>query len=111
MKIVNRNALVVIPQKPFWDWLLSVDEQFDLEEIEESGDFNSYLIPEFESEDEIVAYLEKNFDKIFSNELMDWYSEEDLWPKDRTWEMFEDWFSIEAHSLIYDMVGAPLQKL
>lgn len=111
MKIVNRNALVVIPQKPFWDWLLTVDEQFDLEEIEESGDFNVYLIPEFENEDEIVGYLEKNFDQIFTNELMDWYSQEDLWPSERSWDMFEDWFTIEAHSLIYDMNKAPLQKL
>lgn len=111
MKIVNRNALAVIPQKPFWDWLLSVDEQFDLEEIEESGDFNVYLIPEFENEDEIVEYLEKNFDQIFQNELLDWYSDESLWPTERTWDIFEEWFSIEAHSLVYDMPNSPLQKL
>lgn len=111
MKIVNRNALVVIPQKPFWDWLLSVDEQFDLEEIEESGDFNVYLIPEFENEEEIISYLEKNFQQIFTNELMDWYSEEELWPQERTWETFEDWFTIEAHSLIYDLSKNPLQKI
>lgn len=105
---VNRNAFTVLPKKPFLDWLKNVEGNslFPLETI----DNNIYLIEEKDSNEEIEVWLKKNFDIVFRKELEVWFAAEKLWPKNRTYQMFRDWFDISYQSMVYDLEDYPLNK-
>ncbi|WP_018342523.1 hypothetical protein [Cytophaga aurantiaca] len=105
---INRNAILVRPKKPFFDWVNNVFK--DDEPISELEECNIYLIREMDSNDAIQKWLKKNFDNIFINELNDWYTEEDVWPSNRTFKMFSEWFDVELHSMILDLEKLPIIK-
>ena len=42
--------------------------------------------------------------------LVDWYTDESLWPKKRSLKMFREWFDIQYHSMVWDLaVREPLE--
>ncbi|MBN2620322.1 hypothetical protein JXB22_04450 [candidate division WOR-3 bacterium] len=47
---------------------------------------------------------------IFKNELTAWYTDESLWPKNLTWDMFTAWFEIRISTVIYDTVDEEIEK-
>ena len=47
---------------------------------------------------------------IFEWELFGWITTEELWPKNRTWEMFQEWFCVEINSEIFDLVDSEIEK-
>ena len=49
--------------------------------------------------------LSKCFDIIFETELDGWCTDETLWPKNRSFKTFRNWFSFEFHSLVEDLCG------
>jgi hypothetical protein len=53
---------------------------------------NIYLIREMDSSGAIKKWIKENFDNLFANELNDWYTDENVWPKSRTYKMFAEWF-------------------
>jgi len=108
---INRIAIVIIPKKPFYDWLNSIEpgEGTD-EEASEDKDNTVYLIPDFDEQFEIEAYLKKICQRIFKNELASWYTDESLWPENRTWDIFKEWFDIEMHTVLYDTLDDDIEK-
>jgi hypothetical protein len=105
---INRNAILVRPKKPFFDWLNNLFKDEDpVSEMEEN---NIYLIREMAGNDDIKKWIKKNFDSLFSNELNDWYSDESAWPANRTYKMFCEWFDVEVHSMILDLEEFPVSK-
>ncbi len=105
---INRNAFIVKPLQPFLDWLnqLGGPQLFPVE-IEEN---TIYLIREMASNNDIEKWLKKNFETIFAKELEDWDEDENVWPKNRTYKMFCQWFSVEMHSMLYDLEQGPVEK-
>ena len=105
---INRNAILVRPKKPFFDWL----EQIFHEEQTTSGmdENNIYLIREMGSNENFKKWIKKNFDNIFVNELNDWYTDESCWAPNRTYEMFSEWFDIEFQSMVLDLEEFPVTK-
>ena len=105
---INRNAILVRPKKPFFDWLeLIFHEEQTISDTEEN---NIYLIREMGSNENIKKWIKKNFDNIFVNELNDWYTDESVWPPNRTYKMFSEWFEIEIHSMVLDLEEFPVTK-
>ena len=102
---INRNAILVRPKKPFFEWLNKNGDTID--SVEEA---NIYLIREMGSNKDIINWVKTNFDKIFVNELNDWIIDESVWPENRTYQMFEEWFDIEIHSMILDLEDSPITK-
>lgn len=105
---IDRNAIIVKPKRPFFDWLSSIYK--DKKPIPEREENNVYLIREMDSNEEIRKWIKKNFDQIFINELNDWYTDEEGWPRKRTFKMFEDWFAVEINSMILDLEDGPVTK-
>lgn len=96
--------MVVKPKQPFLDWILSVDEDdahLELETLRK--DSNAYLIPEWETDEEQTEILLWCADFVFEEELWAWYTDKDLWPIKRDAEMFNEWFDVEFHSLVFDV--------
>lgn len=111
MKSINRNIVIIKPKEPLLDWLKSLPEppaEFTLEFLR--TDCLSFLIPETGSEKEALALLEKHFEKIFEAELMVWRTRDRNWPQNRTFSKFKDWFDMEFHSEVIDLVDVPIMK-
>jgi len=105
---INRNAIIVKPKTPFFNWLNHV---FPVDEPIQKLDENTiYLIREMDSNQDIRTWLKKNFEDVFVNELNDWSSDKSTWPKNRTYKMFTDWFDVEIHSMVLDLEESPVTK-
>ena len=105
---VNRTSIVVRHKEPFINWLTSIDQENEYIELEE--DLNCYLIPEFVELDDLQNFLRDQFDNIFRNELNDWYTDQVLWPKDRSFEVFQEWFAFDVHASVFDLAESPLKR-
>ena len=103
---LDRNVAIVRPEQPFLDWLNGLSEYAPLElELEQlQQDCTALLIPQFEDEDEAVTFVCKLWDPLFEAELGDWTDDRVLWPQGRSIEMFMEWFSIEIHTTLVDLV-------
>ncbi len=104
---INRNAIIVKPKKPFFDWVNAIDDTDKIEEVDEN---NIYLIREMDSNFDVQEWISDNYEALFVNELNDWYVDETLWPKHRTYELFCEWFKVTIHSMILDLEDFPITK-
>lgn len=108
---INRAAIMVIPRKPFYDWLNSVESGVGTDEMaNKEKDHTIYLLPDFEEQFQLEGYLKKIYQKIFRNELAAWYTEESLWPEGLTYEMFTEWFEIRISTVVYDTPDEEIEK-
>ena len=100
MKIVNRGYISVTPNKPFWDWANSFEDEMEFS-VEDGVEPNIYLI----TEDffDIEPIIEQNFKKIFKNELTMITDTQEDWPEDLSIENFLEWFTIEVGSTVFDL--------
>ena len=105
---INRNAIVVRPKKPFFDWVNSIYKES--EPIEERYEYNIYLVRERDSNEETLSWLKRNFHGIFKNELNDWIIDESKWPSKRTYKEFSEWFDIDICSMILDLEDLEITK-
>jgi hypothetical protein len=67
-------------------------------------------LPEFDDEDELNRHFQKIFKDTFENELMAWYPDESLWPQDRSWKMFNEWFDYKVHEIVFDTLREKIEK-
>ncbi|UKJ07873.1 hypothetical protein [Solitalea lacus] len=104
MKFINRFSLHIHFKQPYLDWYNSIfpAEAFaSIEEINQT-EKTTYLIPVFDSDDEIDEYLQENFEQFFIDELFSVSMEQENWPKEITWETFNEWFEIDVTPMVVD---------
>jgi len=99
---LDRMAVIVMSREPLIDWAngISPEAPVWVDDIADRADV--YLIPHYETAEEAEEYVRKNFDEIFRNELSEWFEDESLWPKDRTYEMFVEWFDVLYDVAVFD---------
>ena len=76
------------------------------EEVEIEG-FDSkhvYLIPAYDETDKYEKFVRKHCTEIFEHELNGWYTDPAMWPQDRSWKVFQEWFDYEIQTMVLDMV-------
>jgi len=105
---IDRNAIIVRPKKPYFDWLNQVMPEE--EPINQNDENNIYLVREMENNEEVLKWVKKHFELIFDNELNDWCTDEDKWPQTRTYKIFSEWFEIEIFSMVLDLEEDPIIK-
>ncbi|MBC6493026.1 hypothetical protein ACFSQD_00730 [Flavihumibacter stibioxidans] len=105
---LNRSAIVLAYKQPFADWLNSQEKDFTFNLADHESDI--YLLPDFETPEEMEKRLNKNFDLLFTPKLFGWYMDESMWPQNRTFNMFQNWFHYTLHTMIFDTQKAPIQK-
>jgi hypothetical protein len=108
MSTVNRSLLIVRAKKPFLDWLHSLPDPGVVTLADVNRDSTVYLLPEIEYDAEQEGILKHFFDLIFEEQLMGWWQDDRDWPSNRSFEVFTDWFDVEFHSLVLDLVDEPL---
>lgn len=108
---INRTAVVIIPKKRFWEWAKSVEPDTAVELTpEDSEEPTVYLFPEFDDSEELKEHLQTIYEDIFNNELMAWYTDESLWPQNRNWKMFKEWFDYRIHEIVFDTLHEKIEK-
>lgn len=105
--MLNRAALIVRPKQPYLDWAAALEE--DGVHPDPAGEQTVYLIPEPEDDADAERILQEVYPHVFENELDGWWTDEDAWPAQRTFEVFSEWFSVEIHTIIVDLVDDELR--
>lgn len=104
--MLNRAVLIVRPKQPFFDWAAGLDDSGLVPNVEDEK--TAYLIPEFESDEEGMQVLKHVYGEIFERELDGWHTDPSAWPRKRDFKTFREWFSIELHSVVEDVVDDAL---
>ncbi|MBP8944150.1 MAG: hypothetical protein KBG76_18225 [Saprospiraceae bacterium] len=95
----HRCALVVKLKKPFFDWA-------DIEMNQLSEDMmepDVYLIPDFEEHKDVKGWIRRNYDAVFRNILFGVYTNEAMWPKNRTYDLFCKWVDFSSHLMVWEL--------
>lgn len=99
--VVNRVALFLLPRAPFLAWVNGLVETEEPVGADATG--NTYLLPAYEEEDDVLEFIRSNHSLFFEEELAAWTDDETAWPKDRGPERFEEWFDLRLSPLVYDL--------
>jgi len=108
--MVNRGAVILRYKKPFVQWINEADPVKDTSEITMNSaneERTVYLITDADAEN-IEAWIRENYEALFEGELEGWYTDETLWPQNRDYKTFREWFEVECHSVILDTVGGEI---
>lgn len=112
MKFVeNRSFLLIIPKKPFVDWVNNYEVEED--EVSEEDIYSQktlYMVDaiDYDSYSEINELVKSRHKEIFINELWAWYEDEDYLPKNITFEMFNEWFEFEFVEMCFDTLNTKI---
>lgn len=108
---INRAAVIIKLKKPFIDWLVYTGKEYDgpghelkPENVQAEG-FDSkhvYLIPAYDETEEYEKFVRKHCTEIFEHELAGWYTDPEMWLKDRSWKVFREWFDYEIQTMVFD---------
>jgi hypothetical protein len=97
---VRRSAIAIKKQRPFLDWLLLHDKEMIVDEMMLEGDV--YLLPDFETTKEMEKWMKKHFDMLFTDQLNGWYTDKSMWPQNRTFKLFKEWFTYSLYTMVWD---------
>ena len=104
---LNRGLVILRPKEPFIQWA----SQADFGGSAPANEFarpSTYLIPEYESEEESWNWIQANSSLLFEVALSEWDSDETAWPAVRDWATLGEWFQVEFVELVWDLVDEPL---
>ena len=109
MDTLNRSAIVVRRKQPFLDWLHAVDPgSHRITLLDVGREPTIYLIPECDTDEELVHVLRELCEGIFKEQLAAWYRVSASWPRDRSYEVFCQWCDYRHHSMLVDLCDEPL---
>ena len=104
MRQVNRAIAVIRPRQPFIDWVNSREGGLPgLTQEHERRETRALLIPEPERRQGGRRFIELNFAFIFEDELTVWSRDRSSWPAPRTLALFDEWFDVEIHDVVFDL--------
>ncbi|MCP4130577.1 MAG: hypothetical protein GY754_06305 [bacterium] len=68
------------------------------------------MIKEFDdvSPEGIIKQVKLEYKDIFIHELWSWYTDENYFPKNISFKMFEEWFEYEFIEMCFDSVDTPI---
>lgn len=108
---ISRHLIILMPKQPVLDWIKRVDPNppnISLDEVRQEQ--NAFLVPDtLDGQQEAERWVLRRWSMFFEGFLAEWYTDESWWPQKRTQKMFKEWFEIQYHSMVWDMVaGEPI---
>lgn len=103
---INRHLIILMPKRPALDWIMRVDPNQPTMTLEELRlDQNAFLVTDaLDGQDDAEKWVKRSWQMFFEAFLNEWYTEESWWPQKRTYKMFKDWFDVQYHSMVWDLV-------
>jgi hypothetical protein len=108
-KMLNRSAVTIKAKQPFIDWVLALPESEHVTRNDIDEDSTVYLLPDSFDDTTNDKLLQQFYQRIFEEQLSDWHTDEESWPKKRDVALFKKWFELEFHTVILDLVGDSLE--
>jgi hypothetical protein len=108
MALLNRCAVSVRPQGPMLDWIRPFAQASERDTLLQES--SVYLIPCFEDQTQAWQGLQQISERIFQSELELWCRDPELWPQERSHQLFLEWFSVSFHPLVDDLASDPLDR-
>jgi hypothetical protein len=97
---INRHAVILVPTQACLEWVRSCPgDDKPLGEVEREP--TVYLIPESDADPE--TYIRRHFKAMFEEELNSWYTDPELWPKDRSYKTFKKFFMVQVSTMVFDL--------
>jgi hypothetical protein len=111
--MINRAVLILKYKESALQWVNQSepdDERISMTLDDVNRENTAYLISEEDSEspDTLNIWLELNYERLFESELENWYTDETLWPQERTFKLFQQWFNFDCHTIVIDTVPTPI---
>ncbi|TVR11852.1 MAG: hypothetical protein EA401_10215 [Planctomycetota bacterium] len=117
--MINRSAVTIRYKEPFVRWIMEADplpeRRLNLSVEDVNKDRTVFLISENEGEmivndADFAAWAKRNYRNIFESELEAWYRDPQLWPKQRSYAVFQRWFDLEFHGSVVDLDDQPITE-
>ena len=67
-------------------------------------------MPDLGSQEAVLEYLWPFKSVLFEMELDGWERDRSAWPEEITGEMFDAWFAVEVHSMVWDFVVEEIER-
>lgn len=110
--MINRAAVMLKYKQTAVDWINEVDpkpsDNITLESVNQERTVYLVSHEDADSPDLVNRWVKANYKALFENELYAWYIDDSLWPKKRSFKVFQEWFDIECHTMVEDTVGTPI---
>jgi len=105
LKHINRDIVILFPKQPLIDWVNRIfpESKEECPKFFEHDEGTTYLLPENYSIDDALDNLKANFRFFFEEELFQWCVDETYWPKNLTWQLFENWFHYSIQTMVFDV--------
>jgi hypothetical protein len=106
MRVVNRTSVTVTGAGPYLEWTRQTDADADkgtLTVARATLYGTTYLLPEFELEEDLQEWVEENFAWLFEFQLSAWSADESTWPAVRDLAAFRRWFRLDIQSVVVDV--------
>ncbi len=101
---INRTALVIRPTAEMIKWVNSVfpEDPITYKPKAEHDDFDIFLLPDFDSPEDAIKWLKKNYLPFLRYALNDWCTDEATWPQPLNWELFEKFLEYSLQTVVVD---------
>lgn len=109
MRTLNRSALIVLPKEPYLQWASELDEDSTQLAEDLRGRCSVYLVAPDPRDEQESAPIERYYKRIFEMELEAWHLDMDDWPASRDYRTFQQWFKVQALSIVVDLAAGPLR--
>ncbi len=104
---MNRYALILTPTKELIEWANSLfpeeESIIDYSSIQGHDSSDVFLIDEFETVEDAIEWLKENYFMFLEEMLFGWVEDEELWPNDMDWPLFEKFIHYSLQSVVYDI--------
>ena len=105
MNNINRSVAVIKAKQPFVQWAKSLPDPLENLTLQQlHRDSHAYLFPHWDTPEEREELLADVYGFLFHQELFGWHRDERAFPRKRTLKMFHEWFDVEFHSVVVDLV-------
>ena len=103
--VADRHALVINHRLAFWDWVNDSNEH-SLAVRPKGIEGRVYLVV---TKGDTERWLEKNWLRVFEQELVIWCRDFTKWPE-RTRIRFDEWFVVQVCMVVFDTGTKGLKK-
>ncbi|WP_028102826.1 hypothetical protein [Pseudoduganella violaceinigra] len=104
---LNRAAIFLLPKQPVLDWILQVDPNplaITLEGLRKEPEL--FLVSQsMETHEDALRWVNQNWRACFENYLMDWFTDESMWPQGRSRKLLHEWFDVHFSSMVWDLAN------
>ena len=103
---INRSVIILLPKQPALDWVNRVGPNPpNLTLLELRLEPDAFLVREdrVERPEQAELWVYRRWQMFFETFLGDWYTDESMWPQNRSLKMFKEWFEIQYFPMVWDL--------